>query len=219
MFWNLTIPLENEAVVVLRFLTTTTSLSVTFANTTRIIQPNSIKVTIEIFNWPFNSLRNHLSVAIALSPDKSKLGDCNYNITNTDKSGTTRWIVIVVNDVPLYGNFLNYAVIDQEKKPIQVNYADSLLYIIIPHFWVSAVIDPDFSVLLGPPTDSSNPCGDKIKKHSSTYKAGVIVGIVLGVVVAIVIIGGLLYFSYRKRKYRREIREKYINAGMEMNQK
>eukprot|EP00026_Physarum_polycephalum_P000712 Phypoly_transcript_00713.p1 GENE.Phypoly_transcript_00713~~Phypoly_transcript_00713.p1 ORF type:complete len:1308 (+),score=165.92 Phypoly_transcript_00713:175-4098(+) len=214
-FWNFTIAFPNGAAAALNFLTTGNDpLPVTFANTSRIVQPHSVKVTIEIVNWPFYALRNHLEIVLAIGADQSKQGICSYLNSSVDSSGTTRWIEIVVNDIPLYGSFLDYAVIDQITRPIQIKSVGSLFSIVIPHFWVSALIDPDFSVLIGTHIETTNPCSGK--KHSSIYTAGVIVGIVLGILVGLIIVVGCIYFAYRKQKYRKEWREKIHNANIEL---
>lgn len=59
-----------------------------------------------------------------------------------------RWVEVTVNDVALYGTFLNYSLIDQINKPLQVS-ADStgsILTFTLPHFWVNAIIDPGIKI-------------------------------------------------------------------------
>lgn len=49
-----------------------------------------------------------------------------------------------VDGLRLYGTFLDYALIDQAQRPMQVSTLNSgsILSFVLPHFWVHAVIDP-----------------------------------------------------------------------------
>lgn len=50
--------------------------------------------------------------------------------------GNVRWMQVTVNDVSLYGSFLDYALVDQKKKYLQVQSKDrgALISFILPHF-------------------------------------------------------------------------------------
>jgi hypothetical protein len=47
------------------------SVQVTFANRTRLIQPHSIKITIEVISWPFSLISNRLQVSMGIAPNNS----------------------------------------------------------------------------------------------------------------------------------------------------
>lgn len=200
--WSYNIELSNAAVIILRFtMTGNTSLPVTFANITRILQPYSIKLSVEIVNWPFTSYKNVLQVSMAIEPDQTQLDQCNFYNSSSDNSGNVRWTEFTVDQVTLYGSFLDYALVDQFTKPMQVKAENSgaILTLTLPHFWVHAVIDPDFSVILGKPLKPEDPCYDQIDKESSElHTAAMVAGIVVGgIALAAMAIGA--FFLWKKK--------------------
>eukprot|EP00026_Physarum_polycephalum_P003392 Phypoly_transcript_03403.p1 GENE.Phypoly_transcript_03403~~Phypoly_transcript_03403.p1 ORF type:complete len:406 (+),score=52.10 Phypoly_transcript_03403:1174-2391(+) len=196
------INLPNSAVVLLHFfLTQDSSLSVQFGNTTINVQPNSIKLSVEVINWPFKSVKNQLRVSLNVSAEKSD--PCSNLNSVSDNSGNIRWVELSVNQLTLYGSFLDYALIDEVQKPMQVNLdkSTSVFSFILPHFWVHAVIDPDFAVLLGEDrqVNSKGGCGPDIKNNSN-HKAVIIAVCVAIGGAALVVAAGLLILRHKKRQ-------------------
>lgn len=162
-----------------------------FANTSTLYHENTIKVGIRVENWPFLSLANRLQ--ILMDSDAASEGACIRN--QLDESGNTRWVVIMVGDVALYGQFLDKAVVDGRIRNITYNWNSdgSAVGAILPHFWDFADMDPNYSVLLTD-QDTRDECGNKLEGNSQYrnnnkiiliavfVSAGVVGLIILGVV-------------------------------------
>lgn len=65
-----------------------------FANQSFTLQPNSVKVTVEIFSWPFQTIKNQLQLAISINVQDPQQYTCHSQNTSTDDSGKYSYGVI-----------------------------------------------------------------------------------------------------------------------------
>jgi len=207
--WTYTIHFPNGAYMLLNFtFTSATPLSVSFANTSLTLQPNSIKLTFQVVNWQFQTIKNELRVTLNFSSETHD--QCSTLNSVADTSGNLRWVELTVGDYSLYGSFLNVAEVDGKVRSMQINSIDSsVLSFILPHFWVTAIVDPDFSVLLGKPTSSNtkSTCEQDEQKRGGTgeSKAGLIAGLITGVAALAVIVAGTIALRRRRQLTRQRL--------------
>jgi len=131
-------------------------------------------------------------------------GPCgNTEVTSQNIDGNLVWIKINVNGTSLFGRFLEYALVDGFRALSQIsllNESGQYVQVLLPHFWNTATVDPDYSILSG---DASSPssCSNSIQPVLTwvtdvVTSAAVIVGVVAAVTAAILISRHL-----RKRRF------------------
>ncbi|GAM19349.1 hypothetical protein SAMD00019534_025240 [Acytostelium subglobosum LB1] len=119
--------------------------------------PNSLKMTININNWPFQSNLHTLRVVLyrngSLDNDTSPCGT--HNVVSTDPYRNVQYFkVITPNGLELYGRFLPYALSDgraalsRNEVINSTNDGGTLIGINLPHCLQQCVVDPDFSILV-----------------------------------------------------------------------
>ncbi len=73
-----------------------------FANKTSIIPENTVKLNIQIQNWPFKSLQNELVLELRTHDSKStSQNDCNSD-SATSQSGNLLWTTSISGNTALY---------------------------------------------------------------------------------------------------------------------
>ncbi|KAN0043446.1 hypothetical protein ACTA71_011105 [Dictyostelium dimigraforme] len=195
---------------------------VTFANQELVMNPSTLKYTIEITSFPFSSYLNNLELIMSatIQSNTNDNGVCSAKEFGETSSGdNSNYLKIQVEDHSLYGRFIkrgivdNYNIIsisnvllDSQFKPItEAKSLQSFIGIQIPYYKSSIIIDPDFSILLDSNDASSKSnsiCSDTSKKLGTTQ----IIGIVLGAVgFTCVIALSVTYYIIKKRK-----QEKFI---------
>ncbi|EGC31749.1 hypothetical protein DICPUDRAFT_156353 [Dictyostelium purpureum] len=199
--------------------------TINFANQVVEMNPSSLKYTITIGEYGFESTLNSLQL-VMLSTVKSNIDDCSYKEFNNQTSDD--YLRLKIRGKSLYGRFIKRAVLD-ETKIISIsnqildkdmdsadneNSLQSFIGINIPYFQFSAVIDPDYSVIVD---HSANNDGDTF---CSSGKKGLtslnIVGITLGCFFFVVACG-ICYLYYRNKVQRRkEFLEKLKQSEMTM---
>lgn len=69
-----------------------------FANITTVFPAHTLKLSVSIQNWPFQSLSHNLS--ILMDSGVSNADACVRE--ESDESGSLRWLIVVIDDVSLY---------------------------------------------------------------------------------------------------------------------
>ncbi|EGC33480.1 hypothetical protein DICPUDRAFT_36676, partial [Dictyostelium purpureum] len=187
--------------------------TIEFANQTLIMNPSTIKYTIEISSYPFSTNLNSLQLIMLAKIESSKTN----NICSNKEFGETsngidnsNYIKVQVEDHSVYGRFIKRAFLDNKVKSISNEFLDeslstlsssyqsqSFVGINIPYFKEMSIIDPDFSVLLDGSSASSK--SNSICSKNSGLSASKIAGIVIGCVAFIVVIIVSIIYHYRKK--------------------
>ncbi|KAM9984118.1 hypothetical protein ACTFIZ_003815 [Dictyostelium cf. discoideum] len=192
------------------------STSIEFAKQTLIMNPSTIKFTIEITEYPFSSKLSQLQLVMSAlfeSEDKDVCSVKNFNDFNDNN-----YLKIQIENRSLYGRFIKRALLDNTSTSISnvllgsdfneigidENYnIKSYIGITIPQFSKLAQIDPDFSLILDPDSANDNPnsvCSQK--SGLSTIK---IVGIVIGSFVFLAAIIFAISYTFYKKKLNKKL--------------
>ncbi|KAK5579426.1 hypothetical protein RB653_009109 [Dictyostelium firmibasis] len=183
-----------------------------FAGLDLTLDKGSIKISVEIKNYPYSNSLNTLQLQM-----ESKIGEENSNVKDNndecnkentqidtnqmDKNQVLNYVTISKDQKILYGRFINRVVSD--TKPtfittsiIQTNQSDSLIIgVNLPHCKQSCLIDPDFSVLV---SSKYQQCSND---NNSNGKAPWILPVAIVVpcvtVAALIIIGSIVYRKNR----------------------
>jgi len=184
--------LSNNATLSIVLFQFTSGHSLSFAGQEVDIPANGLKYSITVENWPFQSILNKLSIGM----EPKVTSDENAKCTQVDlnNGNALKWFSIQVNNIKLYGKFMDHALIDDDVRIVEFTYIKdhNMIFLTIPFFWTKAEIDPQFSVLLDDSLDG-NSCDNK-----STRKY--LLPLAIGVpVLTAVIIGAVLYYVYKQR--------------------
>ncbi|EGG22054.1 hypothetical protein DFA_01943 [Cavenderia fasciculata] len=180
------------------------------------MNPNSIKLSIEINNWEFNSNINSLRVLFKTSlPNNQSIEICQQasdeikSISYDLSSSSIQYLRVLKDGIQFTGRFLDYIVSDGRNTysrtqlvsltPSEQSTTESiaLIGILLPQCQ-SCIIDPDFTPLLV--DTSQSQCGDN-PSNNNTWK--IIVGVTIGGSIFIAaIIGAIIYAKkYTNLKY------------------
>ncbi|EGC32542.1 hypothetical protein DICPUDRAFT_38252, partial [Dictyostelium purpureum] len=163
------------------------------------LEPGSIKVSVSITNYRYQSPLNTLQLQM-ISNVSSNTIDCNTKSTESTTSlfdnQLLNYITIRKDNKVLYGRFINRAMLDERPRTITTsliaNVNESItIGINMPHC-NQCHIDPDFSVLVSP--DFKSNC------EGSSKKSYVIPVAVVVSVVGVALIVCALYIVYKKKK-------------------
>eukprot|EP00026_Physarum_polycephalum_P000497 Phypoly_transcript_00498.p1 GENE.Phypoly_transcript_00498~~Phypoly_transcript_00498.p1 ORF type:complete len:1086 (+),score=101.31 Phypoly_transcript_00498:1345-4602(+) len=193
--------LPNGAVILVHLVVVLQDSAFSFANQLIHVSEDSVKYSMEIWNWPFVAYNNKLKVTMESTGRSNQFNnDCVGVTPQTDQSDNLLWIKVTLNGVVLYGKFSNVAEIDSVAKVVQFSYNETsaLIETLVPFFWEQAVFDPNFQVLLDP--TSNDPCYD-LAKSKTKFNEGKITGIVVGIVFGIAILVAVTgYILIRRRR-------------------
>ncbi|KAN0031174.1 hypothetical protein ACTA71_010255 [Dictyostelium dimigraforme] len=187
--------------------------NITFANQELIMNPSTIKYTVELSSYKFSNQLNNLQVIIEAQIQSNENNICSgkeFGDTTTDNSN---YIKLQVSSNSIYGRFLKRGIVDGKTVTITNELLDSKLNSIskenniqsyigieIGQYQTSVIIDPDFSLLLDNRiADSYSP--NSICSTPSSLKSptkGLLIGIIIGAslfFIALVIIIGKIIFK------------------------
>ncbi|EGC33563.1 hypothetical protein DICPUDRAFT_154367 [Dictyostelium purpureum] len=194
-----------------------------FAGTDYDIIPNSIKFTINITNYQFQSIFNTLELILQAKLNSSQRGDiCSKKIATL--ANDSDLLSIQINDKSLYCRFLNTALLDGTRKinishinrnnefnvTLQSNSGQYFYGIELPQF-TNISIDPDFSLLLEnnvlSGSDLNSTCSGHKRKLSNNAIAGIVVGGFAALLVLIIIATSIIFRKYRFSNFTMNIRK------------
>eukprot|EP00026_Physarum_polycephalum_P001232 Phypoly_transcript_01233.p1 GENE.Phypoly_transcript_01233~~Phypoly_transcript_01233.p1 ORF type:complete len:1169 (+),score=148.62 Phypoly_transcript_01233:270-3509(+) len=157
---------------------------VTFANKETHFAANTIKLAVQIRNWPFRALQHSLALVMD-SEVNSEASTCVG--TGEDENRNLKWFTLYVDGVTLYGQFLNRTILDGQFRQVGFKLdGEKSVIALLPHFWVNAVVDPSFSVLLG--ADDTGCKSNKSKKTTRLVEILVPICVFLAVAVVVTIL-------------------------------
>ncbi|EGC34942.1 hypothetical protein DICPUDRAFT_79331 [Dictyostelium purpureum] len=169
--------------------------SVSFAGIDFLLTNNSIKFTVSIKNYKYQSFLNTLQLEMQSNTTELTNDDCNSKETQLDTENLKHqydlsYIKLSKNNVDFVGRFVNKVVSDSKPTFLTTSYTklnDSVTITLhLPHCVNECLIDPDFSVLLS--SDFSD-----CKSPKQNIKWQIPVGVVVGVVGASCL--GILFYK------------------------
>eukprot|EP00026_Physarum_polycephalum_P000928 Phypoly_transcript_00929.p1 GENE.Phypoly_transcript_00929~~Phypoly_transcript_00929.p1 ORF type:complete len:1270 (+),score=119.92 Phypoly_transcript_00929:471-3812(+) len=207
---NITLP--NLATIEIMMWNLESATAVSFADSNSNFPAKTVKLAIQIRNWPFKSIKNSL----ILYYDAISVGNNDTLGTNVcvkkveDKNKRLKWVTINNGGVSLYSQYTDSIISDGVKKQVTFELAtDYSVSAKIPHFWINTVLDPSFSVLL-----DASEC--YIKKSVKIWEIVVPICVVVGILIAVAILfipnRIRSYFLAKHHKRLREKRLKLINS-------
>ncbi|EGC29717.1 hypothetical protein DICPUDRAFT_42480, partial [Dictyostelium purpureum] len=191
---------ETECQIVLSIQEIENDIQYSFAGLEFKLDKGSIKVSVSIHNYNYQSPLNTLQLQMISNVSDTTSNDCNSKSASTSTSildnQTLNYISINKDNKILYGRFINRAISDGHTTLITTSLVSNqnesvTIGINIPHCKTSCYIDPDFSVLINPNIKSK--CDD-FKNHT-TLIAVLVSCIGLA---TIIILAGTFYFLYKK---------------------
>ncbi|KAN0030967.1 hypothetical protein ACTA71_009617 [Dictyostelium dimigraforme] len=204
---------------------------VTFAGQTIKMNPSSVKYSIVLSRYPFNSALNGLQLVMSASLESTSDDNSICSVEEFGETSTgddSNYLKIQIDDHSLYGRLLKRGIIDGKIVSISNSILDnemnaiktptksqSFIGIDIPHYSVSSVIDPDFSVLLdaSPASDQK----DSKCKSKSGLSSAQLAGIIIGSVGFAAVIGISVAYHFvrtkQKKTFEKSIKMK-LNKGV-----
>lgn len=82
--------------------------SINFANVITLFGPNTLKIGVRVYNWPFMALTNELAIVLDAKVSgeiEREKDECLNESVNED--GSLRWIMVMVDNVSLYPSNYN----------------------------------------------------------------------------------------------------------------
>ncbi|KAN0024964.1 hypothetical protein ACTFIV_009373 [Dictyostelium citrinum] len=193
------------------------STSIEFAKQTLIMNPSTIKFTIEITEYPFSNKLSQLQLVMSALFESEDKDVC--SVKNFDDFNDNNYLKIQIENRSLYGRFIKRALLDNistsisnvllgsdfNEITIDENYkTQSYIGITIPQYSKLAQIDPDFSLILD--SDSANNNPNSVCKSKSGLSTVKIVGIVIGSFVFLAaIVFAITYTVYKKKLYKKSL--------------
>ncbi|KAM9998400.1 hypothetical protein ACTFIY_008047 [Dictyostelium cf. discoideum] len=184
--------------------------NITFANQELIMNPSTIKYTVELSSYKFSNKLNNLQVIIEAQIQSNENDICSGKEFGDTTLDNSNYIKLQVSSNSIYGRFLKRGIVDGKTVTITNELLDSKLNsisnennvqsyigIVIGQYETSVIIDPDFSLLLeNQSVNSNSPNSICSKSESSLTKgqlSGFIVGSIVCFIVLVIIVGKLFY--------------------------
>eukprot|EP01111_Echinosteliopsis_oligospora_P009294 TRINITY_DN2704_c0_g1_i5.p1 TRINITY_DN2704_c0_g1~~TRINITY_DN2704_c0_g1_i5.p1 ORF type:complete len:1075 (+),score=268.81 TRINITY_DN2704_c0_g1_i5:1053-4277(+) len=184
------------------------------------VPAQTIKSSIEVRAWPFQSVNNIFGITLSSFAISESVNLCSYTTESEDQSGNLRWLKIARNGLTLYGQFNEKAMMDNVVK--NTNYkltnVNNEVIAVMPHFWSSARIETRYTIIND--TEISNTTaaicgvqstaptllpGDDIQATpahmpgSVGMSTGLTVGIIAGIIGAVIVAAAITAFFIHKR--------------------
>ncbi|EGC33750.1 hypothetical protein DICPUDRAFT_36211, partial [Dictyostelium purpureum] len=191
---------ETECQIVLSIQEIENDIQYSFAGLEFKLDKGSIKVSVSIHNYNYQSPLNTLQLQMISNVSDTTSNDCNSKSASTSTSildnQTLNYISINKDNKILYGRFINRAISDGHTTLITTSLVSSqnesiTIGINIPHCRTSCYIDPDFSVLIN--SNFKSNC-DESKNHTTLI--AVLISCIGAAV--IIILAGAYYLLYKK---------------------
>ncbi|KYQ94368.1 hypothetical protein DLAC_04666 [Tieghemostelium lacteum] len=188
-----------------------------FAEQTNTLEANSIKLSMNISHWEYQSSLNHLRVILTSNLQKSQTEDngcgsddssnsLNLQVGNSTGS-TIKYLSMTKNGVVFYGKFLDVAISDgrvaySPNTILEINNQSMKIGIELPKC-DSCLLDPSYSILVDPsaPEDSTDNCDDSSKSRKWVVPVAVVVSVVgASAIFATVFLMKKKFYIYRSGK-------------------
>ncbi|GAM22609.1 hypothetical protein SAMD00019534_057840 [Acytostelium subglobosum LB1] len=215
------------------------SRDVKFAGEVMSMSPSTIKYTIEVERYTFNSKLNSIQVVMAASINITDLSSCStrqYGYADGSMP-SVYWMRVKVQKYSLYGRFIQKALVDgraaivtntllnESLQAPDAHSSQTIIAINVQHFDDKVIMDPDFHLLIdtsdakdSTSSDRTCPGGSNGVKLSPLAIAGIVVlcvAVVIGLGVAIALRHKMVM---RSRRETLRVRSKMAEL-VEMNKK
>jgi hypothetical protein len=197
--WEYTINITASAYIVFSFNTLDQPNNLT----NQTFNSTTMKSTIQIFNWTFQSIKNTLRIWTSFPHELSQDTQASYKI---GPSGNLQWALYTVLNSTLYAKFVETVQLDGivHEMQVAVDPGTGMVYFTILHFWNYAVIDPEYSLLLtqqgtGHTSNSGNGGGTGAGTGVGDDLTPVTIGVGVTVVVAAAIAITILSIWHKNR--------------------
>ncbi|KAN0031175.1 hypothetical protein ACTA71_010256 [Dictyostelium dimigraforme] len=185
--------------------------NITFANQELIMNPSTIKYTVELSSYKFSNQLTNLQVIIEAQIQSNENNICSNKEFGDTTLDNSNYIKLQVSSNSIYGRFLKRGIVDGKTVTITNELLDSKLNSIskenniqsyigieIGQYQTSVIIDPDFSLLLDNRiADSYSPNSICSTSSSTSLTKGQLIGIIIGAslffIVLVIIIGKIIF--------------------------
>ncbi|EGC39456.1 hypothetical protein DICPUDRAFT_26886 [Dictyostelium purpureum] len=223
-FTKSTTDATTNITVTLKWFKNQTTIS--FAQEQLLMNPSTLKYTIEISNYPFENSLNQLELVMSASMQSNTTDDiCSAKeFGETTNGDNSNYLKIQVDNYSLYGRFIRRGIIDSTIRTISNILLDkdmnpitsskslqSYIGIQIPYYKESAIIDPDFSILIDS-NKASSICSNKSKLSGAK-----LAGIIIGCVAFIAVITISIIYHLKKKKMAKEFTKGMNQKMKQMN--
>lgn len=198
-----TIAIPNQATLTLILWVFSRGATYSFANRTITVPDNSVKYSIKLENWPFNTIRNRLQIVMTTEGGSLNQDACQNTISSQDSSNNLQWFTLNVEGVSLHAQFVEEVILDGKvgKVGFELSSNNEVVYS-VPSFWDAIEIDPVYSVLLDTNNKVDNCQANSLKSNDNNVASVAVGAAVGGVVGAAAAVGGSIYGVkyYQKKK-------------------
>ncbi|KAK5576337.1 hypothetical protein RB653_007478 [Dictyostelium firmibasis] len=169
------------------------------------LDPNSIKITVSISNYKYQSNLNFLQLRVLsnVNGNGTELNSCNSPTTEINTNGinnelSSNVITISKDDKIFYGRFLPNMLSDNRisylsTSIINKNFTSLMIGLNLPHCINECIIDPDFSVLVST-VNNNDQCESSSSREWFLYV--VIIVPIVGTSLIIILLS-IIYKRYR----------------------
>ncbi|KAM9976358.1 hypothetical protein ACTFIR_010199 [Dictyostelium discoideum] len=210
--YNFTQTIQESCVLTYTIEEVKTARDYQWAGLDLTLDKDSIKISVSIKNYTFNSVLNNLQLRFeSLVGDNNKNNqennECNNKDTQVDtseidKNQLLNYVTISRNQKVLYGRFINRVISDSRQTFITTsvipnnnnNKQSVIIGLNLPHCTHECLIDPDFSVLV---SSSYQECSSDLNNGRASWVLPVAIVIPCVAVVLIAIIVAILYRKNR----------------------
>ncbi|EFA80332.1 hypothetical protein PPL_07165 [Heterostelium album PN500] len=215
--YTTTLPDTNTNVTVtVQWFTQPTN--VTFAGKTITMGSYTLKYSIYLSPYAFDSHLNHLQVLMSAEMETTESTSCSAKQSGGVGDAEVSWIKLQLNGKTLYMRFLTLA--DSDGRPTQITNSivdgspnktdnaqksDAIIGINVPYYDIYTLIDPDFSMLI----DTQNEDSTCSKKSSGLSKNALIAIIVCAAAFGVALMAMVAY-SIRRHFQRKQLNQNYI---------
>ncbi|KAF2077518.1 hypothetical protein CYY_001136 [Polysphondylium violaceum] len=194
--------------------------TISFAGQELQMYPSSIKYNVELSPYSFSSSLGYLQMVFGVSLNTSNTNeDVCSSKSNGQVFGADDYFQININSYGLYGRFIKRAVIDSRRVSItnikmntsqitqrnRFDSVDQFIGINIPFYRKSALIDPDFSLIVD--TSAKDQQESVCNSKSSKLTTGQIAGIVVGSVAFVAIVFATIVYLVKNKRYKESSRK------------
>ncbi|KAF2071180.1 hypothetical protein CYY_007497 [Polysphondylium violaceum] len=228
-FYTASINNTNVSVAI-DYFNQATPTNITFAGQVLEMSPYSLKYSINLTEYAFQSSFNTLQLVLTASIESSDAGSpCAASEFGETVADGAEYVKMQVNDHSLYGRFVKRGIIDGRIKSVSNQLLDtdyntvhadsklqSFIAINIPFYKQSVQLDPDFSILLDnrPASDSSNAvCKQSKSSLTGAQIAGIVIGGVCFAAIVVIIITYAIYKTKKQRQFDKDMSIKLDNIS------